>query len=139
MLKNQAQNIDVQLKNTTGSIENLNLLANGEADIAIIQSDVLAFMEPGKKLISEQATLYVEYAQLLANRKSDIKSIRDLSPKKNFVFIGPKGSGTALTWQGLAEKNEFYKKIPVRYAEYSEALSEVERNPKRTDVFRWWA
>ncbi len=135
MLKNKADSIDVQLIPSGGSLDNLRMLAENKADMAIVQSDVLAFMQPGDKVVTEQTTLYAEYAQLIANRNSGIKSLKDIDPRKNVVFIGPKGSGTALTWQGLAEQNEFYKKIPVRYADYSEALAEVEKNPKALMMF----
>jgi TRAP transporter TAXI family solute receptor len=135
LLKKDATGIDVELKNTGGSIENLRMLANGEIDMAIVQSDVLAFMDPGKQLVSEQATLYPEYAQLIANRKSGISSVKDIDPRKNFVYIGPKGSGTALTWEALGEQIGFYKKIPVKFGDYSEALAEVERNPRALMLF----
>jgi TRAP transporter TAXI family solute receptor len=135
MIKQAVKGVDVQIKPTSGSIENLKLLADGKADMAIVQSDVLAFMQPAQKIISEQSSLYPEYAQLIANRESGIKSISDISPKKNVVYIGPKGSGTALTWEGLAEQSEWYKKIPVKYGDYYEALSEVMRNPKALALF----
>jgi TRAP transporter TAXI family solute receptor len=135
LLKKDAPGIDVELKNTGGSIENLRMLANGEIDMAIIQSDALAFMEPGKQLVSEQATLYPEYAQLIANRKSGIKSIKDIDPRKHFVYVGPKGSGAALTWEALGDQIAFYKKIPAKFGDYAEALAEVERNPRALMLF----
>jgi TRAP transporter TAXI family solute receptor len=135
LLKKEASGIDVDLKNTGGSIDNLKMLANGEIDMAIVQSDALAFMKPGKQLVSEQATLYPEYAQLIANRRSGITSIRDIKPRKNFVYIGPKGSGTAFTWQALGQQRSFYGKIPVRFAKYTDALTEVERNPRALMLF----
>lgn len=135
LLKKDASGIDVEVKTTGGSMENLRLLANGDLDMAIIQSDVLAFMQPGKKLVSEQATLYPEYAQLIANRKSGISAIKDIDPKKYFVYIGPQGSGTALTWQALGEQIPWYKKIPVKYGTYEEALAAVERNPRALMLF----
>ncbi len=135
MLKSDATGVDVQVKSTSGSIDNLKLLADGQADMAIIQSDALALMQPSKKLITEQASLYTEYAQLIANRNSGIKSVKDINPKKNIVFVGPKGSGTALTWQGLSDQSAWYRKIPVQYGDYSEGLAEVERNPRVVMLF----
>jgi TRAP transporter TAXI family solute receptor len=135
LLKKEASGIDVELKATSGSMENLRLLANGELDMAIIQSDVLAFMQPGKKLLTEQATLYPEYAQLIANRKSGISSVKDIDPMKHVVYIGPQGSGTALTWQALGEQIPWYRKIPVKYSSYEEALAAVEKNPKALMLF----
>lgn len=135
MLKKNVEGIDVKLKTSGGSRDNLKLLADGEADMAIVQSDVLALMQPGKNLISEQSDLYTEYAQLIANRDSGIKSIKDVDPKKNVVIIGPKGSGTALSWEGLAEQSAWYRKIPTKYADYDQGLAEVLRNPKALMLF----
>ncbi len=135
LLKKDAKNLDIQLTNTSGSIENLKLLAEGKVDMAMIQSDVLAMMQPGKKLISEQSELYPEYAQLIANRKSGIKSVKDINPKKHIIFVGPKESGTALTWQAITEQSAWYRRIPVKYGDYSEGLAEVERNPNVVMLF----
>jgi TRAP transporter TAXI family solute receptor len=135
LLKNSANNINVEIQTTNGSIDNLKLLAENKLDMAIVQSDVLALMQPGKKLVSEQASLYTEYAQLIANRHSGIKSVKDLNPKKHVVFVGPKGSGTALTWQGIADQSSFYRKLPVKYGEYTDGLAEVERNQNVVMLF----
>jgi len=138
MLKKSSSSLDVKTINTGGSLENLKLLVDGQADLAIVQSDALALVHkklPGKNLITEQATLYPEIAQLLANRDSGIKSIDDLDPKKNLVFVGPKGSGTAMTWDALSEQSEALKKIPVKHADYPAALAEVVKNPKALMLF----
>lgn len=138
LFKQSASGMDIKTINTTGSLENLKLLADGQADMAIVQSDVLAIMDkkiPGKDLITEQSTLYVEYAQLLANRESGIKSVQDIDPAKNFVYVGPKGSGTALTWEALGVLDNRYKKVPVKYSDYSSALADVEKNPKALMLF----
>ncbi|MFH0959831.1 MAG: TAXI family TRAP transporter solute-binding subunit [Pseudomonadota bacterium] len=132
IFKDSAQGIDVRLVPSSGSMENFKMLANGQADMAIVQSDVLALMEkklPGKSVVSEQTTLFTEYAQLVANRDSGVKSIEDIDPKKNKVYIGPSGSGTALTWEALCEQRHNYKKIPTVNSDYQAALKDVEKNP----------
>ncbi|MBI5251095.1 MAG: TAXI family TRAP transporter solute-binding subunit [Desulfomonile tiedjei] len=138
LFKQDAPSIDVKTITTTGSLENLKLLSEGQADMAIVQSDVLAIADKklsGKDLITEQSSLYVEYAQLLANRDSGIKSVQDIDPAKNFVYVGPKGSGTALTWEALGVLYDKYKKIPVKYSDYASGLSDVEKNPKALMLF----
>jgi len=138
LLQKTASGLDVKVISTKGSLENLKLLLKGDADIAVVQSDALALAEkkfPGKNLVSEQASLYVEYAQLIANRHSGVKSLRDLDPRKHVVYVGPMESGTALTWVGLCEQEPRYKKIPVKYADYAAALAEVERNKNSLMLF----
>lgn len=138
IFKNVASGLNVQVLNTGGSLENLKLLVEGRADMAVVQSDVLALVEkkePNKKLISEQTDLYPEYIQLIANRNSGVKSIDDIDPRTNVVYVGPKGSGTALTWEGLGEQDARYKAIPIKNADYGTALLEVRKNPKALMMF----
>ena len=57
------------------------------------------------------------------------------TPANNVVYVGPKGSGTALTWEGLGEQDPRYKSIPIKYADYGTALLEVRKNPKALMMF----
>jgi len=123
---------------TSGSVENLKLLASGQADIALVQSDVLAMRElenPGQNLVTEQTTLFLEYVQLLAHRDGGVKSLRDLDPAKHEIFIGPKDSGTAQTWQSLCKLDSSLARIKTRHADYFEALEKVEKNPNVLMLF----
>ncbi len=138
LFKKDAKDLNVTVIPTGGSMENLKLLVGGKADLAIVQSDALAVMEkmlPGKKLVTEQSTLYPEYVQLIASTSGSVHSVRDIDPRKNVLYVGPKESGTSLTWQGLCEQYPAYRKIPIRHADYSTALAEVERNPKALMLF----
>lgn len=138
MIKKAAQGFEVTIAPSNGSLQNLKMLASGEADMAIVQSDILAMVEkgiPNKQFVTEQSTLYEEHVQLIANRDSKIKSVKNIEPGKNFVIIGPKGSGTATTWAALCEQNPSYKKIRVDYSDYIAGLSEVENNPKALLLF----
>ena len=85
IFKKDAEGLNVKLVPSPGSIDNFKMLIDGKADLGIVQSDALALMEkkmPGKKLISEQTSLFNEYLQLVANKDSGVKSIRDLDPKE---------------------------------------------------------
>lgn len=138
IFKESATGVDVKLIPSSGSMANLKMLVDQQADLGIVQSDALALMDkklPGKSMITEQTSLFLEFAQLIANRKGGVKSIRDLDPKKHTVFIGPAGSGTALTWEALCEQRENYRRIPTVNADYTSALEEVEKNPKSLMFF----
>ena len=85
-------------------------------DIAIVQSDVLAMLGskfPGRKLISEQSTLYEQVVQMIVNTNSGIKSIEDIDPRKTAIDIGPEGSGTSMTWEGL--RHRALQEYPGKY------------------------
>ena len=138
LLKKKADKVDIQLRGTAGSMENLRLISSGDIDMAIVQSDVLAMLGtkyPGRKLISEQSTLYEEVVQLIVNANGSIKSIEDVDPRKTVVYIGPEGSGTSMTWDGLRQQQERYRKIPIKQAGYDVGEKEVERNPKAAMLF----
>lgn len=132
LMKKAAKDLDVEVIVTAGSVENIELLQDGKADAALVQSDVLTKM-PQKK--TEQAVLYSEAIQLIANRKSGIKSVKDINAKKNTIYVGPRGSGTAVTWEGLCEQDKAYQDIPVKYASYKTALKEVATDPNALMLF----
>ncbi|MFA6221155.1 MAG: TAXI family TRAP transporter solute-binding subunit [Desulfomonilaceae bacterium] len=138
IFKKDAAGINVQLIPSSGSLETLKMLTGGQADLGIVQSDALALLEkklPGKKLVSEQTSLFLEYAQLIANKDSGVKSIKDLDPKKNIIYVGPSGSGTAITWEALSEQNSLYRGIPIVNSDYMTALKEVEKTPRALMFF----
>lgn len=132
MLKKAAPDIDVEVIVTAGSVENIELLRSGQADAALIQSDVLAKLPQEK---TEQLALYLEAVQLIANRTADIMSVTDIDPSRHRIYVGPKGSGTAVTWDGLCEQDHSYRKIPIEYADYKTALAKVAQDPDALMLF----
>lgn len=91
-------NINVQA--TGASAANLRLLVGDEADIAIVQNDVMSYAFNGTESFastgklqgfSTMATVYAEVCQIIADPASGIKSVADLKGKR--VSIGDAGSG----------------------------------------------
>ena len=88
--------------NTSGaSAANARSLHNEEAELAIIQNDVLDYAYNGTELLAEDgampslrtiATLYPEVIQVVATKNSGIESIADMRGKR--VCVGDAGSGT---------------------------------------------
>lgn len=137
-LDEYAEGLDVTLRNTAGSMENLRLLLAGKVDAALVQSDAFVVFRrkfPDSRLVSEQTELYPEAVQMIANRDSGITSVSDLDPDRNVLCIGPRGSGTAMTWEGFCAEDDWYRKIPTKYMDYGRALEEVERNPDMVLMF----
>jgi TRAP transporter TAXI family solute receptor len=82
-----------------GSAKNLELLANGDADFAIIKSSEFNqfFIKDSKELQNKTnfiANIHDEYLTILAQKNLKIKSIADL--KNKIVNIGSIGSTSAL-------------------------------------------
>ena len=125
--------LDIILTGSAGSIENLRALLEDRADIALVQSDVLAMLQvkfPDKKLVSEQVVAYPEFMQIIVNSKSKTSSIKDLIDGKTTLYIGQQGSGTSMSWEMICEQNPDYKKVTIKYGTPSESLQAVTQNPK---------
>lgn len=99
--------IQIDLKSSTGSIENIRRIAEGDENIAlgIVQSDVLNFLKRSQKPRSQAIAkrlrlvfpLYPEEIHVLARK--DIASFRELRDKR--VVIGEEGSGNMVTSMNL--------------------------------------
>lgn len=96
------EDIEILVKDSTGSIDNINRIASSEnAALGIVQSDVLGYLirsrEPKSHEIGENLRmvfpLYREEVHVIANRA--IKRFGDLQNK--IVVVGPTGSGSWLT------------------------------------------
>lgn len=90
---------NVTTQATGASKENIRLIASGEADLAIVQNDVLAYAEQGIEIfdgekvtgVNTVATLYPEIVQIVVAADSPIKTVADLKGKR--VSVGDAGSG----------------------------------------------
>lgn len=86
---------------TGASVENMQLLKDGEVDLALVQSDIADYAAKGTFMFAEEgaienirtiASLYNETIQIVAAADSNIRSVEDLAGKR--VSIGAPGSGT---------------------------------------------
>jgi TRAP transporter TAXI family solute receptor len=90
--------VEVDLRTSEGSQENLARVAAGEADFTIATADAVAQYKregkPGAERLRGCARLYDDYAQIIVARGSPVVSPRDLRGKR--VGIGQQGSGVRL-------------------------------------------
>jgi TRAP transporter TAXI family solute receptor len=92
---------------TPGSVYNVEAIASGEEDFALVQPDVQYFAVKGEGRwqgapdgkLRAVMSLYPELVTLVARPDSGIASIADLRGKR--VNIGAAGSGTRATWDAL--------------------------------------
>lgn len=101
------ENIPLEVIPTNGSFDNINLLAAGKTDLAVLQLDVLRFVaelmlkETGINVLQEAKVvlnLYPEEIHVIAKNPA-IRTLDQLKGKK--VAVGPEKSGTALTAEVL--------------------------------------
>jgi TRAP transporter TAXI family solute receptor len=84
------EGVDVTVRATSGSVENIRLLQKGEADVAFVQGGTGAGVNaPGLRSL---ASLYFEPVWILVRKRSGIAQLDDLKGKR--VGIDQEGSGT---------------------------------------------
>jgi TRAP transporter TAXI family solute receptor len=116
---------------TKASVENLNLLEEGKAEIAFTLGDSLSFAwhgnaEAGFKHPLEKlrtiGAIYPNYIQIVATKDSGIKTLADLKGKR--LSVGAPASGTELNTRAiLAAAGLTYKDLgKVEYLPFGESV-----------------
>jgi TRAP-type uncharacterized transport system substrate-binding protein len=106
-LKKVKQRMDIEVINSTGSIENLELLNSGEAQMAIVQADAMSVMPPSisfKAKGSQIETVFWVY-----NVKNDFDDLEDVEGTDALIVLVD-GSGAMITMQSFAKEDSGYKK-----------------------------
>lgn len=107
VLSSKLNNVKFDVQSTGASKANIYLVADGEADIAIVQNDVMYYAYNGTDLFagekvsgfSAMAGLYAEVCQIVSNGK--ISSIEELKGKR--VSVGDVGSGCEFNARQILE------------------------------------
>jgi TRAP transporter TAXI family solute receptor len=101
--------ITFTIQSTGASKANIQLLAAGDVEMAIVQNDVMDYAYKGTDLFNGEqiqdfsavAALYAEVCQVVANPAGGIKTIADLKGKR--VSVGDAGSGTEFNARQILE------------------------------------
>ena len=126
--------VTANAQSTGASVENVNLVSQGEAEVAFAQNDVTYYAWTGTESfagkekitnIRGMAMLYPEVTQVIATAESGIKNIADLKGKK--VAVGAPGSGTEVNArQMLAEYGLTYTDLAkADYLSFNEAADQL--------------
>lgn len=131
--------VDVQVTPTKGSIENIQLLASGKVDLAIVQLDALRFasdvLKEYKKLdlfdsIKIVLNLYPEEIHVLTNKK-DIQTFYHLEGKR--VSVGTEGGGSALSAAVLFSVYDI--NATISFDSFEEAVRKVDEGALDAVIF----
>ncbi|GAB6393417.1 MAG: TAXI family TRAP transporter solute-binding subunit [Treponematales bacterium] len=101
--------IPVVVQSTGASKANIQLIAGGEVEMAIVQNDVMDYAYRGVDLFngektegfSTMAALYAEVCQIVVNPASGIRSVADFRGKS--VSVGDAGSGVEFNARQIME------------------------------------
>lgn len=123
---------DTSSQPTGGSVENINLLSDNNAELAIVSSDAIAQSMEGLGPFEDDArddlmgimTMYPNTFHLVAQSSSGIESIEDL--KGANVAVGDIGSGVELNTRAVLDAYEMsYDDINEDYLSYAEAADQI--------------
>ncbi len=123
-------------QSTGASVENINLILTGGAEMAITMSDSVAQAyeafgafegkEPATDLRALMS-LYPNYVQLITTENSGIKKFEDLKGKR--VGVGAPNSGVELNARMMYEAHGMsYEDSQVDYLNYGEAIDQMKNN-----------
>ena len=116
---------------TGASVENINLITAGEAELAIAMQDSVmqayegfgAFETPNTELRAAMR-LWPNYVQLVTTANTGIKSVEDLKGKR--VGVGAPNSGVELNARMIYEAYGMtYEDSEVDYLSYGEAIDQM--------------
>ena len=108
VLNSKDLGVNINVQSTGASKANIYLVNDGEADLAIVQNDVMDYAYNGTDLFAEEgaakdfttvAALYAEVCQIVSS--GDIKSVADLKGKR--VSVGDAGSGVEFNARQILE------------------------------------
>lgn len=108
VLSSKVSNLSFNVQSTGASKANIYLVADKEADIAIVQNDVMYYAYNGTDLFAEEGAVkgfsamagcYAEVVQIVS--KNNIKSIEELKGKR--VSVGDIGSGCEFNARQILE------------------------------------
>lgn len=120
--------VNSKAQSTGASIQNVNLVNQGKAEMALTMSDVLSQAIDGTGSFPEKvenvlqvAALYPNYVQIVTSKKSGIKTMDDLKGKR--VAVGDLNSGTEMNARALLDGHGItYNDLKVDYLGFSEAV-----------------
>ena len=92
--------ITVTVLESAGSLENVELLTSGKADVAFVQSGIA---DPEKSSLSSLGSMYYEPLWVFVRAGLAITSLNELQGKA--IAIGPQGSGTRVLSLQLLKEN----------------------------------
>lgn len=126
-------------KVSDGSVDNINLLKQGKANLAFVQSDIVYYAVNGLEMFKDKkvdgleglAVLYPEIVQIITLQKSNIRSINDFRGKR--IAVGNAGSANEANARQIMEVYGItYNDIQVQHMLFIEALDNLKNGG--TDV-----
>jgi TRAP transporter TAXI family solute receptor len=139
ILKQAFPDVNLNVMETAGSVENLQLLRDGKVDMALVQNDIAFYAVEGEAMFNGQkitnisgiATLFPEVVQIVVRKETGIKALADLAGHK--IAVGNKDSGTYYNAQQLLTIAKVLEQVDHQYINAGDAMKEMQEG--RIDGF----
>jgi TRAP transporter TAXI family solute receptor len=129
-VEKQLPGVAIRVIPTMGSVENIELLLGGEADLAIAQHDVVSdyyhfrrhcpeFFEH----VSGIASLYIEQIHVIVRRSLRIQLFEQLAGRG--VAVGPQGSGTYFNAVCLLKTADIYEEVTPVSVSFEKTMEDL--------------
>jgi len=132
---NNHTDLNITITSSGASADNIQQIAAGDAQIAIVQNDVMGYAFTGTEIwtgdpvtnIATLMSLYPETVQIVVLADSDIHSVTDLAGQR--VSVGALGSGVAananqvLTAYGMT--TEDFTRFDLNFADSASAMQDL--------------
>lgn len=139
-LTGRASHLKVRVVSTSGSVDNLRMVADGRATCAFTAADAAGAAYTGTAPfdtplpITAVARIYDDYIHLVARGASPVYELADL--RGHTVSVGPPGSGTALiTDRVLAAAGMSRRSVHAEALGIDESITALQRG--QLDAFFW--
>jgi len=128
-------NMNVTAQATGASVENLKLIGKKEAELAIVQNDMVDYAYNGTETFKDGkvenvrvvANLYPEVIQIVASADSGINTLLDIKGKK--FSVGAPGSGVEANARQLLDvMGMSYSDFSANYLSFSESADSLKDN-----------
>ena len=132
LITKHTKGLTVTAETGNASVANCNLIGAHKIEFALVQNNVASWAYNGKYMFKGKAiknlraitSLYPETIQIVALKKSGIKSVNDLKGKK--VSIGAPGSGTSVDAVSIIEAHGLsLKDMKVDYLSFNETVKRM--------------
>jgi len=120
--KQKRHDLEPEVVNSTGSLENIECINLGDCHAAIVQMDALNLSPP--KIPVKTKPAHTEYVYWLYNKEYNYTDIEDIEGKEDLYITVGDGSGSRVTLDSFAQEDSGYK-VNVDNAIYVDDLYEA--------------
>lgn len=135
IFNSKIENMNVTAQATGASVENLKLIGQKEAELAIVQNDMTDYAYNGTEAFKDSkienvrviANLYPEVIQIVSSANSGIKTLTDIKGKR--FSVGAPGSGVEANARQLMDvMGMTYNDFSANYLSFAESADSLKDN-----------